>query len=271
MNHADIEERQIAERYVRGQLSPEESESFEEHYLSCQECLDRLELAESMDRGFKRAVAEDAAKAVAVRQLALVAWLARLGRSRQLAALVMAVFVVALVPGLFALREMRVRDRQLTAVQAAEEKAREAAGLRRELEASRRDLVRAQEAGAAAERDLAAAREPQGNVPILFLDAERGSAQGEPTHSVRLPTSGSIVLGLMIDGSHQADYRVTVRNSGGREVWHGDGLRVSDSDTISLSLPSNLLMPGDYTLTVDGLPPGGKPVAAGRFVFRVLG
>ncbi|HYN20033.1 MAG TPA: zf-HC2 domain-containing protein [Thermoanaerobaculia bacterium] len=54
MNHPDIEELQIADRYLKGKLPPEEAVRFEEHYLHCQECLDRLKLAESMERGFHR-------------------------------------------------------------------------------------------------------------------------------------------------------------------------------------------------------------------------
>jgi hypothetical protein len=282
MNHADIEEQQIAERYVRGKLTPEETALFEEHYLSCQECLDRLDLAESMDRGFKRAAGQDAAEIAAmqqVRQLAVVAWLARLGRSRQMAALLMTVFVVAILPGLFVMREVRERDRELTAARAAlkQERGRSDAGsraaeeadkLRKDLEASRRDLTREQEARAAADRQLAAARQPQSNVPILFLGTVRGA--GETTQSLRLPRApGWIVLTLVVDPSDQPAYRMVLRDSKGQEVWRGDDLQLDDG-AFSLSLPSTRLAPGDYALTVEGLPRGGKPVAAGRFVFRAL-
>jgi len=41
-------------------------------------------------------------------------------------------------------------------------------------------------------------------------------------------------------------------------------------EILSLRLPSDMLAPGDYTLAVEGLVPGGKPVAAGRYPFRVL-
>jgi len=279
MNHVDIEEQQIAERYVRGKLTPEETALFEEHYLSCQECLDRLDLAESMERGFKRAAGQDAAQLATVKQLAVVAWLARLGRSRQVAALVMTVFLVAILPGFFALRQVRERDRELATTRKAleQERGRSAAGshaaaeadkLRKDLDASRRDLAREQEARAVADRQ---ARQPQSNVPILFLDAERGAPAAEPTHRIRLPRSpGWIVLALEIDPPHQPAYRVILRNAEGKEVWHGDDLRLDERDALSLSLPSTLLAPGDSTLAVEGLPRGGKPVAAGRFVFRVL-
>ncbi|HSS50030.1 MAG TPA: zf-HC2 domain-containing protein, partial [Thermoanaerobaculia bacterium] len=98
MNHAEIEEQQIVDRYVRGTLPAEEVARFEEHYLSCQECLDQLDLAEAMNRGFKRAAGQDAIRVAAARQLAVVAWLARLGRSRQAAVLAMMLLVAVLLP-----------------------------------------------------------------------------------------------------------------------------------------------------------------------------
>jgi anti-sigma factor RsiW len=272
MDHTLIEEQRIAERYVTGKLPPDEAERFEEHYLSCQECLDRLDLAESMDRGFKRAAGEDAARLAtqiaATRQLAVLAWLSRLGRSRQAAALVMSVFLVAFLPGLFALRQVRESERELAATRSALEQERTAAGsrsaaeaakLRADLEASRRDLASEQQARAKANEDLAAARQPQANVPILFLDPERGA--GEPSHRLRLPRSpGWIVFTLTVDPPYRPSYRVALRDSQGHEIWSGEGLHPDENDSLSLSLPSTLLAPGDYTLTAEGR----------RFTFRVL-
>ena len=266
MNHIEIEERQIPELYLRGKLSPDEAAAFEEHYLHCQECLDRLELAESMDRGFKRAAGQDAA----TRQLAILAWLSRLGRSRQLATLAMAVLVIAIVPGLLGLREVRERDRELSAVRSAleQERTRSAAGsssaaeaerLKQELETSRSELDRERQARAQADEQLAEARRPQSNVPILFLNPERGAE--EPTHRLRLPgSSGWIVLALEIDPPHRPSYRAILRDAKGKEIWRGEGLELNEMETLSLSLPSSLLAPGDYTVEVDGR----------RFTFRII-
>lgn len=271
MDHTEIEDRQIAELYLRGKLSPEEAASFEEHYLHCQECLDRLETAESMERGFKRAAGQDAARAAATRQLAVLAWLSRLGRSRQLAALAMAALVVAVVPGLLGLREVRERERELAEARSAleQERERSAAGsrtgaeaeqrLRAELEASRAELERERQARASAAEQLDAARRPQGNVPILFLDPERGG--GEPTHRVSRSAAGaSIVLALTVDPPYKPSYRAVLRDAAGREIWRGEGLEVNEMETLTLSLPTTLLAPGDYTVEVDGR----------RFSFRVL-
>ncbi len=281
MDHTAIEGQQIAERYVLGRLAPDEAERFEEHYLSCPECLDRLETAEALARGFKRAAAQDAVRLAAGWQLAVLAWLARLGRSRQAGVLVAAGLVVALFPAFFALREVRERGEELAAARAAleEERARgggaeqaaaEAERLRGELDASRADLARERETAARAAGELAAAEAPQTNVPILFLNPERGAAP-EPTLRLRLPPApGRFVLALEIDPPHHPAYRAVLRDAGGRELWRGADLRLNEMETLSLSLPASLLAPGDYVLAVEGVPPAGAAPAETRFVFRVL-
>lgn len=279
MDHTYIEERQIAERYVMGKLPPEEAARFEEHYLSCQECLDRLELSESMERGFKRAAGQDAVRVAATRQIAVLAWLSRLSRSRQMGFLLTIFLAVLLVPGLLSYREIAERNQELTETRTAleREKERSTAGsrtaaevekLRTELDASRRDLSREREIAAKATEQLAQARQPQGNVPILFLNSERG-AEGDPTVRLRLPkTPGWIVLAPEIDPP-QEPYRAILRDAQGRELWRGGDLRLNEMGTLSLTLPSTLLAPGDYTLVVEGAASGARPPAV-RFTFRVL-
>jgi hypothetical protein len=46
MDHSYIDANSVAERYLEQQLSPEELRQFEEHIVDCQECSDRLLLAE---------------------------------------------------------------------------------------------------------------------------------------------------------------------------------------------------------------------------------
>lgn len=279
MDHTEIEDRQIAELYLRGKLSPDEAAGFEEHYLHCQECLDRLETAEAMDRSFKRAAGQDAARVAATRQLAVLAWLSRLGRSRQLAALAMAVLVVAVLPGLLGLREVRERERELAAARSALEQERERAAraaseagakagseaeakarrLQAELEASLRDRDRERQARESAAEQLAAARRPQGNVPFLTLGPERGAA--EPTHRIHLrETPGWIVLELEVEPTGQPSYRAVLRDARGQELWRDERLELNERETLILSLHSTLLAPGDYTIEVAG----------SRFRFRVL-
>lgn len=46
MDHASIDANSVAERYLDHALPPEELREFEEHIVDCQECADRLLLAE---------------------------------------------------------------------------------------------------------------------------------------------------------------------------------------------------------------------------------
>jgi hypothetical protein len=46
MDHSYIDAHSVAERYLHHALPPEELRAFEEHIVDCQECADRLLLAE---------------------------------------------------------------------------------------------------------------------------------------------------------------------------------------------------------------------------------
>src|SRR5262249_56238840 len=63
MDHREIEERDIAFLYLKGQLSAEERTAFEEHFVDCRECLDRIELLKGLRSGLKQVATENAARA----------------------------------------------------------------------------------------------------------------------------------------------------------------------------------------------------------------
>jgi hypothetical protein len=65
MDHLEITERRVLDRYLLGQLSDEEAERFERHYLACPECLAELETTEHLVGGLRDAAAEDVARVVA--------------------------------------------------------------------------------------------------------------------------------------------------------------------------------------------------------------
>jgi anti-sigma factor RsiW len=284
MDHAYIEEHQIADRYVQGTLPEAERERFEDHYLSCQECLDRLELAESVQRGFQRMAAQDLERLSAARQLAVVAWLTRLGRSRQMAVLVMALLVFAILPVGVALRGFSGsagHDQELARTRSALEQerqrssaeARSAAEAEKRLQASQSDLAAEREARARTQEQLAQAFQPEANTPILNLDVERGGGTpgDKPTNLLRLPASVRwVVLAPQVEPPFHSPYRAILRDGHGRELRRIEGLQPNEREALSLSLPTSLLPPGDYSLSVEGLTPGGKPIPAGRFTFRVL-
>ena len=247
MRHEDVLERQIADLYLMGRLSPQEWEEFEEHYLGCPECLEQLELSERFQAGLKRVATEDVAKAMAVQRLGLMAWLARAARSRGVGLLAAAVLLVAVLP----LGVLYQRERGASA-----------------------DL----------EARLANALAPQGNVPIVALGAQRSapllalgarrSAPGAegPVDRIRLPEApGWIVLSLeLADPEAFSSYRGTLLFEGDERVWEGPSLFTDVRGALAVSFHSSTLRPGDYELRVEGLAAGADPTSVASFTFRVI-
>ena len=251
MDHTYVEEQHIADRYVMGTLPAEEAEQFENHYLSCPECLDRLELAESVQRGFKRMAGQDAATLATVQQLAVVAWFARLGRWRQLGVLL----AVLLVPTALSTGMAVNNGLQLAQARSTLKEVRQRSTAAGALQA---ELVREREARMRTEGRLAQALLARVNDTIAVLGVERGEPEGGgPTlHS---PADGGwIILEVSVDPPYPT--HAILRDGKGREVWRGDRLP-SHRDTLSFSFPPTLLPPGDYSLTLE--PP------TRRFPFRV--
>jgi hypothetical protein len=275
MDHTYIEEHQIADRYVQGTLPADEAERFENHYLSCPACLDSLDLAESVQRGFRRAATQDAERLAATRQLALVAWLARLSRRGQAGVLVSALLVLAVLPALLAFRGIARHDQELAQERqrsaASARSAGEAASLHAQLQATRQALAAASTARAQAVQRLSLLEQPQGGFPILPLDQERGAggSRTEPTQRFQQPRAGMVVLNPALDPPFQPSYSARLHDRQGHEISSWTGLQPV-RDGLTLSLPASRMPPGDYALVVDGITTGARPVRTGTFAFRVL-
>jgi hypothetical protein len=277
MDHTYIEEHQIADRYVQGTLPEDEAERFENHYLSCPACLDSLDLAESVQRGFRRTATQDAERLTDARQLVLLAWLGRLSRQRQAGILLSALLVLTVLssaPGLYMSAERGRELRQTQTALAAERQRTATAGtLRADLDAGRRALAGERAAHARDVTELDQLRQPEANVAVLLLDLVRdaGPSPEAPAQQVRQPAaSGRIVLASPVDRPFQPSYRAELLDGHGREVCRWRDLQPDDHDLLGMSLLSNLVSPGDYSLVVEGVTTSGKPAAAGRFTFRVL-
>lgn len=298
MDHSYIDENQLAERYLQGQLPPAEAAAFEEHSLGCQECLDRLELAEVMQRGL-REVAVQEAERTAVEHFGILVSLARLSRSRAAPWLLVSALLIAVLPAGFLAREVGERERDLERARAelARERARpgeekeekrpseELRRLQDELAAARanaanaantgnteRDLSRERQRVKELTAELGKARQPQINVPVLSLSPTRSAPdEGEPANRVALqPGMAWIVLSLEVDGPVHPAYRATLAGPDRRTLWRGEGLMADGLGAVSLALPSSLLGEGDLLLLLEGVPLRGAPVAAGRFSLRVV-
>src|SRR5687767_2360189 len=98
MDHYYIEDHEIADRYLLGKLPAEERMQFEEHFVDCHECLERLETTESFRGALRTAAAEDAARTSAYAKAGLLAWAARLSRGRRAVLFTSAILLLLTLP-----------------------------------------------------------------------------------------------------------------------------------------------------------------------------
>ena len=212
MNHAEIDEREIVEHYVAGKLTAQDAARFEEHYLGCPTCIRAIEDAERLKRGLETVAAQDLA---ARRSILAAAW--RNLRSRPGAILVPALLLAILLP-VFAWQRALELDTELEA----------------------------------ARRELAEERRPRINTPILTVVPTRAGEQ--PVQQISMaPEPEWVVLAIELGDTAEPLYHVRLLASADNAVvWESPSLEPSYRGTLTFSLFSSLLPPGEYVLSLEG-------------------
>jgi hypothetical protein len=281
MDHADAEEHDFVESYLRDRLSESERDAFEAHYFACETCRERLETASDFREGMLQVAAEDAGRAQAGR----LAGLALLSVGRRIALGGFLLLLVAFPLGLLVARN-RGLERQLAEARAArvtapaggEQRSASLEARLRSLEQAgavdrqrlEEELAKERQARAAAESEAAA---PRVNVPLFRLAEVRGGeADGrEPVNRIPLSAvAGPVLFDLELATIDYPSYRASLRAEDGKEVWQARGLRPDRRDALVLLLPSRMLRPGSYRLAIEGERVGGKGFAVAAYPFRVV-
>lgn len=245
MDHVKIEDDNLVERYLLGQLAPAEAAGFEDHYLDCPECLEKLELSRRLRDGLKEVAAEDGRQ---LARTAVLTWLLRRGRAFQ-AGLGVAFLTLAILPwALLAPRVSRL------------------AGESERLSG-----------------ELAMALSPQIRMPAYSLSPERSGPGGEPSTRITLGSTPEwVVLALQLpptqSPSPAAAYRVRLLQAEAEPLWQSGQLEPDASGTfprrgtgerLTLSVHSSWLDAADYVVELESLTPEGDVQPVTRFAFRV--
>lgn len=85
--------------------------------------------------------------------------------------------------------------------------------------------------------------------------------------------TGTVNVRLALPTDEYPSYRAVVLTSQGTKIWSTDSVKTETLDgrkTIFLSLPADLLSPGDYQVRVSGQLPDAKFEAVTSYTFRVL-
>jgi hypothetical protein len=258
MTHPYIDEHDIASRYALNKLAAEEQTAFEAHLIDCAECLDRVDLAAALRDGLRRVAAADAAvgpgrpvRPAARERWSLQPWLAA------------AAVLIAAAGAAAAIVSMR----QLARATAA------ASGWQRRSDEASRTAMALQDRLAAAERELRqrpATPSIDSRVPVFSLSIVRGG-EGSPPTQISLPASAPfVVMSVELPSTTGFEqYRAVLTNAAGQPVWRADQLRPTSPDVLGIALSAQLIPPGDYVLTLEGVARQGRAVPLGHYRFRV--
>jgi hypothetical protein len=263
MDHIFIEENNIIVRYEMGKLSPAECAGFEEHFVDCPEC--QKQLASEAD--FRQALRLEARHGGWHQGPPTPAmWLGSSGVRWAVAACL----AVAVGVSLFLL----VRRVQGVQTELAQTKAT-ASEWEHKYESERQasDALKKQLQQAQGQSETNTGEK----LPILASVFELNRVRSvepdnaEPVNWVvisRQPQWIALSLDRSREDAYQS-YRVTLASSSGRVLWNNTLLAATPGNALSVSLPSKLLLPGDYLLTLEGMSRAGTFDLSGRYPFRV--
>ena len=247
MDHRRIEENQTADRYWMRKLPDAERRTFEEHFVDCPVCLERLETVEIL-RGSLKELPSGFSAAPVSSAIRISSNRFELPRARPLLTfLAAACLVTATAASLFFYGEAR--------------------RARREVDSGRQDVGRARQRQAELEQALQKEREPRPNPSDATIDALGASplaasvftlnltrgASSEPGNRVLLPESHAWIV-LLFDQPDQANvrkYRVRISTAQGHPVGDPVTAGAASGGMLAVSLPSSLLASGDYRLGVE--------------------
>jgi hypothetical protein len=225
MMHPQIEDEEIIERYVRNQLPDEERQAFEEHFFGCEDCFEKLQVAERFVAGVRdaarRGTLAGEAEARAPGWTWSGWWAPAFGVSA-CAALLLAVF-----SGWMYFSQMPK--------------------MRQQLNQSAAELRAQQQARAAIEQQIASGIQAEANVPLVMLQATR-DVQAPPNEVSVPPGAKHLVLWVEVPAGKSSRFRLQVDTADNRPAETLDNLQRNSYGALAVSLPVEALQPGDYRI-----------------------
>lgn len=257
--HAAFEASDAVQRYVLGQMTDAESARFEEHFLDCTACLERLEVERRLREGLRAGATGVPATLEAPPARAKPARTPWVRLQPALAAgLALAVSALLLRELWHTRRELDGLRRQAGAAGSEgwqAERARWQALLEQERARAVQQQQDAERARAALEAALAQAREPAARTLVLSLESERAGDPSTAPASLSLPAEPALVVLALSSEAAGVPVAVTLR-SGTRLVWQGR-VQAQPDGSVWLALPSAWLPAGRYQLRL-GSPGAGR-------------
>lgn len=266
MDHGQIAEQELVERYYRRELPPDLEARFEEHFLGCGECQQQLAVERGLAGGARALALEEATRTLTA--TGILAWLARRRRLPTLGLLAILIVTAPFLWHLYQSKE-RAEDEAVAWRQQAQEA--QQAQLQAEQQAAQQAEQQAEQLAAAVRQREAPPPQPVSGggeplTPDLFLlRTVRGT---EPIPQI---TAGPpVTLAAYLDPDPRfTGYRVTLTAEGASR-WQRGGLQPNALEALLVTFPADFLKPGSHRFYIAGELATGGLVAVEDFGFAVV-
>lgn len=292
MDHKYIDQLDLVERYLMGRLPAEETAQFEEHFVDCLQCVDRLKTTKALIDGFRLVASAEVPETPGYGGRELFWYLRHTAPGQSLALAGGVLFLLVLAGLVFVSNRVRRLqaevDQAKSAVVQSErsyDDERQSSSLDERMRQEREDELIAQVTQLRTELENerkkrpskmvdqnGGSTRPQINPAILVLRTVRGSEPSGSINEVTLPsTPTSFLISISLEGeSGYKDYRMTISTAQNRLIWTHRGLKPNQYNLFLVPFDSTLFSGGDYVLTLDGISGDGSTSVVGKYSFRVL-
>jgi hypothetical protein len=223
MMHSQIDREEIIERYVLGQLAPEERQAFEEHFFSCDQCFEKVQDVERLRAGVRDAAGHGLLNNDGVEHEA---------KAEHTMWFRWAFGATACITVALAL----VIDWMQTI---------EKPSLHQKLSSMVEQLDRERRARSDLEQRIASADSPEPNVPLVMLQSIR-DAEAAPNEAVIPPGARHLALWVELPSQASGTFRLEIQTWDGRPVQTLQGLTRNRYGALAASLPAEALPSGNY-------------------------
>ncbi len=259
MNHHEIEQQDIIERYVRHELQPAERRAFQEHYFACDQCFDHVQTTAKFIAGVQHSARVGGlaknARAEASRAVApwWSSWFTPAFALGAAACLLLAVALGWIVFKQIPPGHQEASKPKSTPEQLAGEK---------EQSTPPPETPGQPSVPAAAEKreqlnDKLAQNHPPATPPIkgviasVTLESSRDAKSGA---QVKLPENATaLTLRMEVEIGRYQSYQLQIFAAGGRALKPISGLKANSQGALAASVPAEQLPPGKYAVKLFGI------------------
>lgn len=292
MDHSYIDQSNVVDRYLMGKLAAEESARFEEHFVDCPQCVDRLKTTKNFLQDLRTVSVQQALQEGGQMSERLRSFFSRIFSHHYLALAASCLLILTGAGAILLFNHMQRLQSDVNRAknesaqwQRSYEEERQAAALsdekreetERELTGQLNDLKEKlrtdQERRAETAEGSDAWIQPGLNMPLFALNSvRRGEGNSSETvNEVTLPRSApGFVFSVGLEGEAKyKDYCITIRDDRDRQLMNRCGFEANRFNSLSIVFNSKFFRPGKYLLIVSVPAKGGGSSVIGNYPFQV--